>query len=65
MTADTPFGAPDRRTSDVRCAVRGCRRHAVVYLSAVRVHVSGQVLRADDPVCATCYPKTSERRAVA
>lgn len=56
--------APDRRTSDVRCAVRACRRHAAVFLSSERVHASGQVLPSGAPVCAGCYPEL-QRRAVA
>lgn len=51
---------PDRRTSDVRCGVRGCHRHAVVYLSSERVHASGQTLPKDAPVCAGCYPALNQ-----
>lgn len=61
LGARLPIG---RRTSDVRCAVRGCHRHAAVYLSSERVHASGQVLPSGAPVCAGCYPEL-DHRAVA
>lgn len=52
--------APPRRTSDERCAVRGCGDHADMRPAETRIHgVTRQVIRAGAPLCATCYLHTT------